>query len=83
MNKGKAEKGAEGSIDVIERLFAIIDSRRGGNVETSHSAKLFSRGRGKICQKLGEEAVETIVAALDQKRLVMGVSRDPAARVLD
>lgn len=67
MSKGKAEKGAHASIDVVERLFDVISSRRGDDPETSHTARLFSRGRGKICQKLGEEAVETIVAALDQK----------------
>ena len=67
MSKGKAEKGAHASIDVMERLFDVISSRRGDDPETSHTARLFSRGRGKICQKLGEEAVETIVAALDQK----------------
>ena len=64
---GKAEKGASGSIAVVERLFGVIESRRGDSPETSHTARLFSRGRGKICQKLGEEAVEVVVAALDEK----------------
>ncbi|MDH5188214.1 MAG: phosphoribosyl-ATP diphosphatase [Rhodospirillaceae bacterium] len=67
MNKGKAKEGETASVDVIARLFEVIESRRGKDPETSHTAKLFSRGRGKICQKLGEEAVETVVAALDQK----------------
>ncbi|MEE8393639.1 MAG: phosphoribosyl-ATP diphosphatase [Rhodospirillales bacterium] len=51
----------------MDRLYDVVMGRRGGDVEKSYSAKLFSRGRGKICQKLGEEAVETIVAALDEK----------------
>ena len=67
MSKGKAKPGETANIDVVERLFDVIESRRGKDPETSHTAKLFSRGRGKICQKLGEEAVETIVAALDEK----------------
>ncbi|MDH3336055.1 MAG: phosphoribosyl-ATP diphosphatase [Rhodospirillaceae bacterium] len=67
MSKGKAKPGETASIDVVERLFEVIESRRGNDPETSHTAKLFSRGRGKICQKLGEEAVETVVAALDEK----------------
>ncbi|MCK4940148.1 MAG: phosphoribosyl-ATP diphosphatase [Rhodospirillaceae bacterium] len=67
MNKGKAEKRASGNVEVVERLFDVIESRRGNDPETSHTARLFSRGRGKICQKLGEEAVEVVVAALDQK----------------
>ncbi len=62
-----AREGAKGNVSIVQRLFETIESRRGGDPETSHSAKLFARGRGKICQKLGEEAVEIVVAALDQK----------------
>jgi phosphoribosyl-ATP pyrophosphohydrolase len=50
--------------DVLERLFKTIKSRHGDSPETSYTAKLFSKGRGKIACKLGEEATETIVAAL-------------------
>jgi len=67
MSKESSKESATASVDVVERLFGVIESRRGQNPETSHTAKLFSRGRGKICQKVGEEAVETIVAALDEK----------------
>lgn len=52
-------------ITVVERVFEVIKSRRGGDPKVSYSAKLFARGRGKIAQKLGEEAVETIIAALE------------------
>ena len=51
---------------VVDRVFAVIESRRGADAATSHTARLFARGRGKIAQKVGEEAVEVIVAALDQ-----------------
>ena len=51
---------------VLERIFAVIRSRRGGDPETSNTARLFARGRGKIAQKLGEEAVETLIAALHE-----------------
>jgi len=54
------------SAAVVERLFEAVKNRRGGDPKTSNSARLFARGRGKICQKLGEEAVETIVAALEE-----------------
>ncbi len=54
------------SAAVVERLFEVVKDRRGGDPKTSYSARLFARGRGKICQKLGEEAVETIVAALEE-----------------
>lgn len=55
-----------GDIEVLNRLFAAIKSRKGGDPKKSYTAKLFKKGRGKICQKLGEEAVETVVAALDE-----------------
>jgi phosphoribosyl-ATP pyrophosphohydrolase len=51
--------------DVLERLFKTIKSRHGDSPEASYTAKLFSKGRGEIARKLGEEAIETIVAALD------------------
>ena len=52
--------------DILDRLFAVIEDRRAADPAVSNTAKLFSRGRGKICQKLGEESVETIVAALNE-----------------
>jgi phosphoribosyl-ATP pyrophosphohydrolase len=51
---------------VLEELFEIIAGRKGGDPEKSYTAKLFARGRNKIVQKLGEEAVETVVAALTE-----------------
>ncbi len=49
---------------VIDELAAVIAARRGADPKSSYTAKLFAKGRGKIAQKLGEEAVEAIVAAL-------------------
>ncbi|HEB80017.1 MAG TPA: phosphoribosyl-ATP diphosphatase [Rhodospirillales bacterium] len=70
---------AKKSIDsaVLERLFEKIKSHRKGDPKTSYSAKLFAKGRGKITQKLGEEAVETIIAALE------GSSKEVAAESAD
>ena len=51
---------------VLERLYQTILSRKGGNINESHTAKLFAKGRRKICQKFGEEAVEVVIAALDE-----------------
>ena len=48
----------------IQRLFEVIASRRGGDVDESYTAKLFAGGTEKIAQKLGEEAVETVIAAV-------------------
>ena len=56
----------------LARLEATIAARRGADPDSSYVAKLHARGLGKITQKLGEEAVETVIAALsgDRKELV-------------
>lgn len=51
---------------VVDRLYATVEGRRGADPDSSYTAKLFARGRGKIAQKVGEEAVETVIAALDE-----------------
>jgi phosphoribosyl-ATP pyrophosphohydrolase len=51
------------SDDVLDRLEATIRARRGADAGTSYVASLFAKGRGKIAQKVGEEAVETVIAA--------------------
>jgi phosphoribosyl-ATP pyrophosphohydrolase len=52
----------------IDRLFATIQSRKGADPASSYTAKLFSRGTLQIAKKLGEEAVETSLAAVGQDR---------------
>lgn len=49
--------------DVLARLEATIAARRGSDGDRSYTASLFARGRATIAQKLGEEAVETVIAA--------------------
>ena len=50
--------------DTLSRLEATIAARRGADPASSYVAKLNARGLPKIAQKLGEEAVETVIAAL-------------------
>jgi phosphoribosyl-ATP pyrophosphohydrolase len=50
--------------DILRQLETTISSRRGADAETSYVAKLNAGGVPMIARKLGEEAVETIVAAL-------------------
>jgi len=50
--------------DFLTTLESTIRKRRGADPATSYTAKLFTAGRAKIAQKLGEEAVETIIAAM-------------------
>ncbi len=52
---------------VLERLFAVIESRKGKPPENSYTARLFHQGTEKIAQKVGEEAIETIIAAIAEK----------------
>jgi len=49
--------------DQLAALEALIAARKGGDPDTSYVARLFAKGRAKIAQKLGEEAVETVIAA--------------------
>ncbi len=49
--------------DAFDRLEATIRARRDAPADASYTASLFARGRPKIAQKLGEEAVETVIAA--------------------
>ncbi|MBX3593022.1 phosphoribosyl-ATP diphosphatase [Sphingomonas sp.] len=63
--------------DILDTLERVIRERRGGDPETSYVAKLTARGRAKIAQKLGEEAVETAIAAVrDDPREVTGEAAD-------
>ena len=49
---------------MLTELFAVIESRKGGDASRSYTAKLFAGGIDKIAKKLGEEAVETVIAAV-------------------
>jgi len=61
----------------LDHLEATIRSRRGADPDASYVAKLFAKGRPKIAQKLGEEAVETVIAALSGDReAVIGEAAD-------
>lgn len=57
---------------VLDRLHAVIASRRGADPTGSYTAQLFASGVGKIAQKVGEEAVETVIEAVcgDKDRIV-------------
>lgn len=62
---------------VLDRLFATIEARKGADPASSYTAKLFSRGTGKIAQKLGEEAVEAVIEAMrGDREALIGESAD-------
>ena len=54
--------------DTLNKLYDLVNSRHDADPKKSYVAKLFKKGEGKICQKIGEEAAEVIVAALDEKK---------------
>jgi phosphoribosyl-ATP pyrophosphohydrolase len=56
------------SPETLARLEATIAARRAADPDSSYVARLNARGLGKIAQKLGEEAVETVIAALTEDR---------------
>ena len=58
-------------LSALARLVETIEARRGADPESSHTARLLSRGPEKCAEKFGEEAVEAIIEAAkgDRERL--------------
>lgn len=54
-------------IEFLYDLERLLISRRAEKPKGSYSTKLFKKGVDKIAQKLGEEAVETIIASKNKK----------------
>ena len=54
--------------DVIDRLAATVASRKGADPAESWTAKLLSEGPERCAKKFGEEAVETVIAAVSGDR---------------
>jgi phosphoribosyl-ATP pyrophosphohydrolase/phosphoribosyl-AMP cyclohydrolase len=83
----------------LTRLAGTIAGRHEEMPQGSYTAKLFQRGTGYAAQKVGEEAVEVVVAALEGEKLAeetadllyhllvlleeRGVKSEEVARVLD
>jgi phosphoribosyl-ATP pyrophosphohydrolase len=63
---------AEALGGILERLWRVIETRRGADPATSYTAKLLARGKAKVAQKLGEEAVEAVIEGVrgDREALV-------------
>jgi phosphoribosyl-ATP pyrophosphohydrolase/phosphoribosyl-AMP cyclohydrolase len=95
-----AEREARADLGrTLDRLAGTISERRREMPEGSYTAKLLGRGTGYAAQKVGEEAVEVVISALQDDRLAeetadllyhllvlleeRGVSPDEVAGVLD
>ena len=53
--------------EILDRLFDVVESRKGSDADASYTAKLLASGTSKIAQKVGEEAIETVIEALADK----------------
>lgn len=67
--------------DIIAHLEQVIAARRPGadgpGADASYVASLFAKGRDKMAQKLGEEAVEAVIAASrDESDAMIGEAAD-------
>ncbi|PKL89873.1 MAG: bifunctional phosphoribosyl-AMP cyclohydrolase/phosphoribosyl-ATP diphosphatase [Ignavibacteriae bacterium HGW-Ignavibacteriae-2] len=53
----------------LDELFDIIEDRKNKLPENSYTTKLFQKGTNRIIQKVGEEAIETVIAAKNRDRV--------------
>ena len=64
-------------VDTLHKLAATIAARKGADAGSSYTASLFAKGLPKIAQKLGEEATETVIAAMQRDpKAVTGEAAD-------
>jgi phosphoribosyl-ATP pyrophosphohydrolase len=63
--------------NTLEQLESTILARRSADPAASYVARLFAKGIPKIAQKVGEEAVETVIAALTgDRKAITGEAAD-------
>ena len=55
-------------MDIMRELYSVILDRKEHTVEGSYTNYLFDKGTDKISKKLGEEAVEVVIAASQRDR---------------
>ena len=56
--------------NIIDELTEILEQRKTASAEEAYGAKLHSQGINKILEKVGEEAIETIIAAKDHDKAI-------------
>lgn len=57
--------------DILKSLENTILERRDAEPESSYVASLRAKGRAKMAEKLGEEAVEAVIAAIQDDKMAM------------
>ena len=64
-------------MDTLATLEATIAARLTADPGTSYVASLAAKGRATIAQKVGEEAIETVIAAIaDDRPALVGEAAD-------
>ena len=63
--------GDSSNADVLARLAATIESRKGAAPGASYVASLLHKGDNAILKKIGEEATETVIAAKDGDNIAL------------
>src|SRR5689334_10539783 len=64
-------------MEILQRLYDVVLERRKADPDESYVAKRFKQGTAKIAQKFGEEAVETVIAAMQEdKKEIISESAD-------
>ena len=53
---------------ILDRLYAIVQERKANAPPGSYTASLFAKGQVEMAKKLGEEAIEVIVASSQGQR---------------
>ena len=57
-------KENKSDISFLTQLEAVLEQRKGESADSSYTASLYAKGIKKIAQKVGEEAVETVIEAV-------------------
>jgi phosphoribosyl-ATP pyrophosphohydrolase len=55
--------------DILARLAATIETRKGADPRTSYVASLLAKGEDAVLKKVGEEATEAVLAAKDGDKI--------------
>ena len=55
-------------MDILKELYSVITDRKENPTEGSYTNYLFDKGTDKISKKLGEEAVEVVIATSQRDR---------------
>ena len=53
---------------ILNEIFEVVEERKKNPKENSYTCELFSKGEDRILEKVGEEAVELIIAGKNNKK---------------